>query len=151
MPELEPKETKQDFESWEVPAVLRKISPYFLRLMIDRYFIRDKIENPGGSVIVGAAQKVELEATNQYSPVLGNDFHLDLLDATEVLMHMNADERRKLLQWCDALPPQTAAEFTSVRPAFSVRRRATETKVQDDRQQPDSTGEGGATQVRRLG
>src|SRR6266568_638887 len=106
--------TPQDtpvIESWEVPASLRSLSPYLKRLLIDRHYIRARIDNPGGSVIMGAAQRVELEATNQYSTVLGNDYHLDLLEAEKTLSELPGDEQFRLLRWCDSLPPQIAAEF----------------------------------------
>src|SRR6266568_3303500 len=133
--------TPQDtpvIESWEVPASLRSLSPYLKRLLIDRHYIRARIDNPGGSVIMGAAQRVELEATNQYSTVLGNDYHLDLLEAEKTLSELPGDEQFRLLRWCDSLPPQIAAEFASVRPSRIGKRSAQ--KATNVIEQPDPEG-----------
>jgi len=132
-------------ETWEEPTSVRRISAYVRRLLIDRHHIMAKLRNPGGSVIIGnVAQKVELEATTSYSPVLGNDFHLDLLDAEGQLEGLSSDEKVRLLRWIDSLPPQVAAELSAVRPAYIEGRwRNTQKAEADDLKQSDPAGTGG--------
>jgi len=109
-------------ESWDVPASVRWTSAYLKRLIIERHRIRAKLENPGGSVIMGATSKLETDMTQDYSSVIGNTFHLDLIDAEDVLLHMDAIERKQLLEWCDGLPSRTAAEYAGTKPT-TVRKR----------------------------
>lgn len=113
---------EQVVESWDQPVSLRWTTAYLKRLLIERHGIRAALENPGGSVITSAVRKVETDSQNPYSPVIGNDFHLDLLDAESEVNTLDAIERARLLAWCDGLSAQVAAEFASVRPG-SIRRR----------------------------
>lgn len=53
---------------------------YMRRLIADRDHIRSAILNPGGSVILTGVTRY-LEGTDEYSSQLGNDYHLDLLQA----------------------------------------------------------------------
>lgn len=103
--------------SWEEPKSVRWTTAYLKRLLIERHAIRAKLENPGGSVIVSSARKAETDATTDYSAVIGNDYHLDLLDAELVVNELPVLERLRLLLWCDGLNPTEAAQFASVRPA----------------------------------
>lgn len=53
---------------------------YMRRLFADRDYIRSAILNPGGSVILTGVSR-DLEGADEYSSQLGNDYHLDLLQA----------------------------------------------------------------------
>lgn len=112
----------------EINPDLGLTTRYLKRLLIERHGIRAKIENPGGSVIASSARKVELEQTTDYSTVIGNDYHLDLLDAEKVVNELPVQERVALLLWCDGLPAQTAAEFASVEPSALRKRRERTTR-----------------------
>jgi DNA-directed RNA polymerase specialized sigma24 family protein len=110
---------------------VRWTTAYLKRLLIERHAIRAKLENPGGSVIVSSTRKAETEAVTEYSHVIGNDYHLDLLDAEKVVNGLPSPERVRLLLWCDGLSPTEAAQFASVKPgslkraAQSMARKAT--------------------------
>jgi hypothetical protein len=119
-------------ESWEEPNSVRWTSAYLKRLLIERHGIRASLENPGGSVITSATRKLETESQSSYSPVIGNDFHLDLLDAETEVNTLNAMERARLLAWCDGLSAQVAAEFASVRPGAIRKRQRTINKLVED-------------------
>lgn len=116
-------------ESWEEPVSLRWTSAYLKRLLIERHGIRASLENPGGSVITTATRKLETDSMTAYSPVIGNDFHLDLLDAESEVKTLDAVERARLLAWCDGLSAQVAAEFASVRPGAIRKRQRTINKL----------------------
>lgn len=111
-------------DSWDEPKSVRWTTAYLKRLLIERHAIRAKLENPGGSVIISSTRKAETEAITEYSSVIGNDYHLDLLDAEKVVNGLPVVERSRLLLWCDGLNPREAAEFASVRPG-SLKRPAT--------------------------
>lgn len=53
---------------------------YMRRLFADRDYIRAAIMNPGGSVILTGVSR-DLEGADEYSSQLGNDYHLDLIQA----------------------------------------------------------------------
>jgi DNA-directed RNA polymerase specialized sigma24 family protein len=110
-------------DPWDEPKAVRWTTAYLKRLLIERHAIRAKLENPGGSVIVSSTRKAETEAVTDYSAVIGNDYHLDLLDAEQVVNELPTDERLRLLLWCDGLTPQEAAQFASIRPG-SLKRDA---------------------------
>jgi DNA-directed RNA polymerase specialized sigma24 family protein len=107
---------------------VRWTTAYLKRLLIERHAIRAKLENPGGSVIVSSTRKAETEAVTEYSHVIGNDYHLDLLDAEKVVNGLPSPERVRLLLWCDGLSPTEAAQFASVRPAALRKSRERTTK-----------------------
>lgn len=105
------------------PESIRWTSPYLKRLIIERYAIRAALTNPGGSLILGAAQKVDTDMTDEYSSMIGNDMHLDLVDAEKVLLDaLDAEELHRFLVWCDGLPPNAAAEYRSTKPG-TIRKR----------------------------
>lgn len=124
------------------PEAVHWTSPYLKRLIIERFAIRAALENPGGSLILGAAQRVDTDMSDEYSSMIGNGTHLDLIDAESVLLgELNKDELRRFLIWCDGLPPNAAAEFRSTKPGTIRKRgqRAAEKVVEVLNSTPDST------------
>lgn len=119
-------------ESWEQPNSLRWTTAYLKRLLVERHFIRASLENPGGSIIATATRKLETDSLTPYSSDIGNDFHLDLLDAEDEVNDLDAIERKRLLAWCDGLSPQVAAEFASVRPGRVRKNQRTIKKMVED-------------------
>lgn len=116
-------------ESWEEPVSVKWTNAYLKRLLIERHGIRASLENPGGSIIATATRKLETDSMTPYSSVIGNDFHLDLLDAEDEVNTLDVIERARLLAWCDGLSAQVAAEFASVKPGAIKRRQRTITKL----------------------
>lgn len=116
-----------DYEAED--RAIRMTTDYLRRLLIERHYIRAALENPGGSVILtGTAASVE--QTTAYSSVVGNDFHLDLLRAEEVIKTLPGDQRAALLTWADGLSARQAADFMNVRPgALRMRRSRAVTAV----------------------
>lgn len=101
---------------------VRYTKAYLRRLLIERHHIRAKLSNPGGSVILmGVAASVENPV--DYSSVVGNDFHLDLLEAEQVVLELPAQTRAALLAWADGLSSRQAAEYFGVRPTALRKRR----------------------------
>lgn len=90
---------------------------YMRRLFADRDYIRSAILNPGGSVILTGVSR-DLEGSDEYSSQVGNDYHLDLIQAeleiTNNCPH-HADEPRftakqiaVILEWAGGLSQEEA-------------------------------------------
>ena len=101
--------------TWYEPRALQWTRAYMKRLLIERHDIRAAIENPGGSIIAGGvAQAADADQLPSYSSVLGNDFHLDLLEAEQEINRLEPHDRIELLAWCDGLTPKQAAQWANV-------------------------------------
>lgn len=88
---------------------------YLKSLLIERHNIRAALENPGGSIIAGgAAQAADADQLPSHSSVVGNDSHLDLLEAELEVNTLELADRIELLAWCDGLTPKEAAQFANV-------------------------------------
>lgn len=100
----------------------RYSSAYLRRLLIERHHIRSALVNPGGSIILmGVAASIENPTA--FSSVVGNDFHLDLVEAESVLAELPTETRLALLAWADGLSSRQAAEYFGVRPSALRKRR----------------------------
>jgi hypothetical protein len=116
------------------PAILGQTTDYFIRLLSERHGIRAALENPGGSVILAnAAARTETEASQHYSSVLGNDIHLDLIEAEKIVKALPGDQRRDLLQWIDRLPSSEAARYSDVKPSAIRARRKRAVEIAAER------------------
>lgn len=92
-------------------------SRYMRRLIADRDYIRSAVLNPGGSVVLTGVTRY-LEGTDEYSSQLGNDYHLDLLQAELEItnncpLHDDAPpftskQIAVLLDWANALTEEEA-------------------------------------------
>jgi hypothetical protein len=102
--------------AWHDPRSVYWSSHYLKKLLIERHAIRAALEHPGGSVITaGPAQAADAENLPSYSPVIGNDFHLDLLEAEREVNVLQVRDRIELLSWCDGLSPSEAAQWANLR------------------------------------
>jgi hypothetical protein len=82
---------------------------------VERHNIRAAIENPGGSIIAGGvAQAADADQLPSYSSVMGNDAHLDLLEAERDVMTLDRQDVIELLAWCDGMTPKQAAQWANV-------------------------------------
>lgn len=90
---------------------------YMRRLIADRDHIRSAILNPGGSVILTGVTRY-LEGTDEYSSQVGNDYHLDLLQAEMEITNncpLHSDEPKftakqiaVLMEWANHLSDEEA-------------------------------------------
>lgn len=120
---------KRRMESWIQEEPERFTPTYVKRLLIERHAIREAITNPGGSIIVNQARKAELDALTEYSSIIGNDWHLDLLDAEEAIEVLEPEAREALLLWCDGLSASEAARFYSTKKRKSISKDAVKMRV----------------------
>lgn len=113
----------------EQERAARYTTDYVRRLLIERHHIRAALTNTGGSVILmGVAATTE--QPQSYSSVVGNDYHLDLLEAEKVISELPADQRAALLAWADGMSSKQAADWFHVKPgALRMRRMRTMERV----------------------
>ena len=95
------------------PPVVFWTTRYLKRLLIERHAIRARLENPGGSIILMGSEKVERDP--QYSPVVGNDFHLDLIEAEQEVNQLPDGDRLALMKWLNELPPAQVEDYRQAR------------------------------------
>lgn len=108
--------TYEVVSSWVDPEAVQWTTDYLKKLLIERHSIRAAIENPGGSIIAGGvAQAADADQLPSYSSVVGNDAHLDLLEAETEVNTLNPRDRMELLAWCDGLTPKQAAHFANIK------------------------------------
>jgi hypothetical protein len=102
--------------AWHDPRSVYWSSHYLKKLLIERHAIRASLEHPGGSIITaGPAQAADAENLPSYSSVVGNDFHLDLLEAEREVNILQPRDRIELLGWCDGLSPREAAQWANLK------------------------------------
>src|SRR5688572_30625410 len=74
---------------------------YLRRLIAERAYIRAALYNHGGSIITHGSS-LDLEGQDVYTSQIGNDFHLDLIEAENIMAHeMPKQQRDTLLQWSE--------------------------------------------------
>lgn len=111
-----PPRTHEVSAVWQDTRSVYWTSHYLKKLLIERHSIRAAIENPGGSIItMGAAQAADADQLPSYSSVIGNDVHLDLLEAEQEVNTMELRDRIELLAWCDGLSPKEAAQWANLK------------------------------------
>lgn len=84
---------------------------YLRRLIAERAYIRAALYNHGGSIITRGVS-LDLEGQDQYTSQIGNDYHLDLVTAEEIMSNeMPPQQRDTLLQWAEGIDEKTANEL----------------------------------------
>jgi len=112
------------------PPVVRWTTRYLKRLLIERPAIRARLENPGGSIILMASEQLD---QSPYTPVVGNDFHLDLIEAESLINELPLEDRLALLDWVHSLTPAMVEEYLTARGPVKRRsiQRQAERKAED--------------------
>lgn len=117
------------YNEWSDPAGLRQYPREYVRKLIaERHYIRAKLENPGGSVILTASALVDAERMDEYSSSIGSSFHLDIMELDiqikdDILKRrITRQEVEALLVWFDGLSSLEASKFLSARPS-TIRKR----------------------------
>jgi hypothetical protein len=96
---------------------------YLRKLISERPYIRAALYNHGGSIITTGAS-LDLEGQDVYTSQIGNDFHLDLLEAEIIVQtDMNKQQRDVLLAWADGLDEITASDLMRIKPSALRKRR----------------------------
>lgn len=106
---------RERLDTWTEPWAVRLTSDYIKRLLIERHHIRAALEHTGGSIVLrGTAASVEQPIS--YSSVVGNDLHLDLLEAEKVLTeNLSKQDLAAILMWADGFNQRQAAEYHHIK------------------------------------
>lgn len=84
---------------------------YLRRLIAERAYIRAALYNHGGSIITRGVS-LDLEGQDQYTSQIGNDYHLDLVTAEDIIVDdMPKEQRDTLMQWAEGVDEKTANEL----------------------------------------
>lgn len=111
-----PTSTYEVTAAWHDPQSVYWTTHYLKKLLIERHAIRAALEHPGGSIITaGPAQAADVNELPSYSGVIGNDYHLDLIEAESVVNSLEVRDRIELLAWCDGLSPREAAQWANIK------------------------------------
>lgn len=104
------------------PLALRRTPEYNKRLLIERPYIYAALHNQGASIVLhGAAATTD--AVSNYSSVIGNDYHLDLIELDTVLKEdFSKEERDALESWSSGMSSSQAAYYQDIKPT-SIRKR----------------------------
>ena len=107
---------------YEDPAVLRYTTEYFIKLLIERHAIRSALLAPAAVLLRGTLATTE-EVNHKYPTEVGNNIHLDLLDAESIVNRLPLDQRRALMEWVDGMSSGESARFSAVKPSTIRKRR----------------------------
>lgn len=97
-------------------------SDYLRKLLVERPYIRARLENAGGSVILTGVA-ADTESLSEYSSQIGSSFHLDLIEAEMLLRELPQEQQVALAQWAAGLTPKQAAMYTNVKGTVTRKRR----------------------------
>lgn len=95
---------------------------YVRKLFLESPYIRARLVNPGGSVIL-RGEAASTEQPQEYSSQIGSSFHLDLLEAEIKFDELPEDQQKALLAWRDGVSPKEASMyFSATGPVLRKRR-----------------------------
>lgn len=84
---------------------------YLRRLIAERAYIRAALYNHGGSIITHGSS-LDLEGQDVYTSQIGNDFHLDLVEAEKIIAaEMSPQQRDTLIEWSLGVDERTANDL----------------------------------------
>ena len=88
---------------------------YLRRLLIEQPYIRAKLTNPGGSIIMTSVSADADVVVQDYSSQIGSAFHLDLIEAEMKFRELPEDQQRALLDWAAGVSSKEAAMYQNVK------------------------------------
>lgn len=113
--------TYRDLHELVEPQVISQTARYLRRLIIESPYIRARLHNPGGSILLMPTSNPDQV---QYGSQIGNDAHLDLIEAEQVLNEdFSKGERDTIMTWALGFTSAQAAEYNSVKPSAIRKRR----------------------------
>ena len=106
------------------PEAIKYTSEYVRRLLLERHYIRAKLENPGGSVILTQSALPDFDRGGvEYSSEIGNSFHLDLIEIEDQLSDLPKGQVDALLKYLDGYSSDEAAYYLGVKGGITIRLR----------------------------
>lgn len=127
---------------------------YLRRLIAERPYIRAALYNHGGSIITHGVS-LDLEGQDVYTSQIGNDFHLDLVEAEEIILtDMSKQQRDTLIDWADGINEKMAADLMRLKTrVLHMRRKRAVDRLQERMEDGQLGGTGRSTpeEVRESG
>lgn len=97
------------------------MTKYLRRLIIESPYIYARLTNPGGSILLMPTSNPDQVS---YGSAIGNDAHLDLIDASKTLKaEFSKGEIDDIIQWALGFTSQQAAEYNGVKGGAIIRKR----------------------------
>lgn len=117
---------------------------YLRKLLLERPYVRARIENPGGSIIMTGVA-ADTEQPQEYSSQIGSSFHLDLVEAEVKFKELPREQQEALYAWSQGVSPKEASMYFSAKGAVLRKRRergvAALTEKMNDDGTPESTAD----------
>jgi hypothetical protein len=123
---------------------------YLRRLIAERAYIRAALYNHGGSIITHGSS-LDLEGQDVYTSQIGNDFHLDLVEAEKIIAHdMSQQQRDTLMEWSLGVDERTANDLVRATNeprsrVIHMRRKRAIARLTEKMQDGELGGGGGTT------
>jgi hypothetical protein len=103
------------------PAQVGQLTRYLRRLIVEEPYIRARLENQGASVVLMPSSNPDQVS---YASMIGNDTHLDLITAEQVLeQEFSQGERDTIKEWAAGFTSAQAAEYNNVKGGAIRKRR----------------------------
>ena len=127
---------------------------YVRKLFLESPYIRARLENPGGCVILRGIA-ADTEAPQEYSSQIGSGFHLDLLEAEIKFSELPPEQQAALAAWRDGVSAKEASMYFAAKGAVIRKRRERGVdnmtkKLNEDERQDDSLRGSGRRSAPRL-
>jgi hypothetical protein len=137
--------------SLEDPEVINYTNNYVRRLLAEAVYVYAKLYNPGGSVILTSTGLIDADRTYEYTSMIGNPFHLDLIELMEKMGCLSKKEQEALWAWAEGLTPAQAAQYLHSRGSVTIkadalrkrRERGIHTLTESFNEEEKVTGENG--------
>lgn len=95
---------------------------YLRKLLLERPYIKARLENPGGSIIMTGVA-ADTEQPQEYSSQIGSGFHLDLVEAEMKFRELPREQQEALLAWANGISPKEASMYFSAKGTVLRKRR----------------------------
>lgn len=95
---------------------------YVRKLFLESPYIRARLTNPGGSVILRGTA-ADTEAPQEYSVQIGSGFHLDLLEMELKFDELPEDQQQALIVWRNGVSPKEASMYFAAKGSVIRKRR----------------------------
>jgi hypothetical protein len=117
---------------------------YLRRLLIEAPYIKARLLNPGGSVIL-TGTAADTESPQEYSSQIGSGFHLDEIEMEVKFRELPQDQQEALVAWALGVTPKEASMYFAAKGTVLRKRRergvtALTEKMNDGEQSTEDTG-----------
>ncbi len=95
---------------------------YIRKLVLEAPYIKARLTNPGGSVILTGVA-ADTYQQQEYSSQIGSGFHLDLIETQIKFAELPTEQKQALVAWAIGVSPKEAALYFSAKGVVLRKRR----------------------------